>query len=685
MDLFVLDRNLVTVAIIDSYTSLIWTDRYQEAGDFELCLSMSSDLLNHIKQDYYLFRRDSEHVMIIEKLLIKSDAESGNTLTVSGRSLESILDRRVVWGLKNLNGNLQNGVKELLDECIISPLKPERKIDNFVFVESSDPQITELKIETQYTGDNLYDVIKNLCSERGIGFKITFDNQNRFAFQLYAGSDRSYDQFTNPYVVFSPKFDNIINSNYMESRSSWKNVTLVGGEGEGTERRYTAVGNTSGLDRRELFTDARDISSDDDTDLTEEFDFAEYPSEVFNNTAKAFVTDSNFNSAKVDVSRYVGRKISITIPKYADSNGAAVPYATILVDESKKYISTLKVWEKEGDDASTKNRGSLETYEFVLPSDAKYIYTTMYSQKAIDSDIYYGSQDAFECRTIMVSNDEYIALLRQRGKEDLAENIEVVSAEGEADTMTMFKYGKDFFAGDIVQVSDDYGHEMRARVLEVVMSDNEDGSSTTYPTFSTFDYVRPEPNLLPEGYQKLDYIESSGTQYIDTEFKANQDTRVILDAYFLSQKSYPVAIFGARTSSVTTNGSYTVWAFDSERFRTDYGDAKSNIFVVPSGRHTIDKHKNVTYVDEVLNTNPKSTFSTPYNLAIFSQKDEKGADTRMVSMRLYSCKVYDNGVLVRNFIPCINTDQLIGLYDSVTARFYSNTGSGAFIAGVEGA
>ena len=262
MDLRVLDTNLNAVSIIDTYESFIWTDRYYEYGDFELYTSMSEEILNYIKQDYYLVNRESEHVMIIEKLLIQSDVESGNHLTVTGRSLESILDRRIVWGQKTLSGNLQNGIRTLLNECIISPSDSKRKIPNFIFKASTDPIITALTIEAQYTGDNLYDIIQKICSEQNIGFKITLNDNSQFVFQLYAGSDRSYNQTANPYVIFSPKYENILNSNYVESKSALKNVTLIGGEGEGAERKYASVGEASGLNRRELFTDARDISSD---------------------------------------------------------------------------------------------------------------------------------------------------------------------------------------------------------------------------------------------------------------------------------------------------------------------------------------------------------------------------------------------------------------------------------------
>lgn len=351
MDIIVLNTDLDAVSIVDTYESFIWTDRYNEYGDFELYVTMHEGLLEYIKRDYYLQSSDSEHVMIIEKIQITSDVEEGNHVTVTGRSLESILARRIVWGQKTISGNLQNGIKTLLNENVISPSDTDRKIDNFIFEDSTDTAITDLTIEAQYTGDNLYDVIRQICDERGIGFMITLNDEKKFVFKLYAGTDRSYDQTENPYVVFSPNFENIINSNYIESKSALKNVTLVGGEGEGSERRYTTVGNSAGLDRRELFTDARDISSDvgDEETLTEE---------------------------------------------------------------------------------------------------------------------------------------EYVAQLQQRGKEKLAENTDVTSFEGQVETTIIFRYGEDFFNGDIVQIANEYGHETKARICELVMSENEEGISV-YPTFKT--------------------------------------------------------------------------------------------------------------------------------------------------------------------------------------------------------
>ena len=259
MELFVLNADFESIAVIDTYESMIWTDRYNAYGDFEIYFAMDESLLEYIKEDYYLWLKESEHSMIIEDIKIDADTEEGNRLIVTGRSLESILERRIIWGQRIFSGNLQNAIQTMLNENIISPSVADRKIANFIFVPSTDSKITSLTIDNQYTGDDLYTVIKGLCEENNIGFKIVLTDDNQFAFSLYAGADRSYDQTENPYVVFSPNFENIINSNYFSSKAGYRNVTLVAGEGEGASRKTTVVGSASGLDRRELFTDARDI------------------------------------------------------------------------------------------------------------------------------------------------------------------------------------------------------------------------------------------------------------------------------------------------------------------------------------------------------------------------------------------------------------------------------------------
>lgn len=269
----ILDRNLNWVGILDDYESLLWVERYNSYGDFEIYTSASIEHIDQLKEGYYLSLIGSNQTMIIEDIEISSDIEAGDRLIITGRSLESILDRRIVWTQTILDGYLQGQIEKLLNQNIINPTDSSRKIDEFVFAESTDEWITSLKVSTQFTGDNLYDAISGICIEKGLGFRISLTDNKNFEFKLYKGVDRSYGQTKNPYVVFSPGFDNLINSNYLFSKKTLKTVTLVAGEEEGSNRRTTTVfaSDASGLDRRELYTDARDISSQvDDRTLTEE-------------------------------------------------------------------------------------------------------------------------------------------------------------------------------------------------------------------------------------------------------------------------------------------------------------------------------------------------------------------------------------------------------------------------------
>lgn len=265
MDVYVLNQNFEIVSIVDSYTSFIWTDRFYKAGDFELYLPTSKKALETYIPGYYLWNKNSEHMMIIEDIKTTSDVEDGNNLTITGRSLESILDRRIIWDSIELSGSLQGDTSDvdekkwgfykiIYDNFIITSI-PERAIPNFIFEFSNDPAITTLTIEAQYNGENIYDVLTKVCEENHIGFKITLNTENQFVFQFYTGVDRSYIQNDYPFIIFSPNFENIINSEYRETRSNYKNVALVAGEGEGSQQKKAVAGDeaSSGLNRRELY------------------------------------------------------------------------------------------------------------------------------------------------------------------------------------------------------------------------------------------------------------------------------------------------------------------------------------------------------------------------------------------------------------------------------------------------
>lgn len=79
---------------------------------------------------------------------------------------------------------------------------------------------------------------------------------------------------------------------------------------------------------------------------------------------------------------------------------------------------------------------------------------------------------------------KYKCYTEQRGKEKLADSTETITFEGEMEISKMFVYGEDFFMGDIVQIVNEFGIEAKARVVEMIHSQDENGVDF-YPTFET--------------------------------------------------------------------------------------------------------------------------------------------------------------------------------------------------------
>lgn len=274
MDINILNTSLEPDGVLDVYESFIWTDRFDKCGDFEIFTTMNSSIINKVYEDYILEIADSDRSMIIEDIKINTDNEDGDKLSITGRSLESILERRVVWGQTTVDGTLQDGIKTLINENVISPTNASRQIPNFIFKDSTDPAITALTLKAQLNGENLYKYITEVCEANDIGFKVLLVDGN-FEFELYSGIDRSYDQITNPQIVFSEELDNLISSEYFKSKKKLKTVSLVEGEGEGSNRLMVEAEKIAdtGLARREIFVDGSSISQTVDGVVIPEVDY----------------------------------------------------------------------------------------------------------------------------------------------------------------------------------------------------------------------------------------------------------------------------------------------------------------------------------------------------------------------------------------------------------------------------
>lgn len=263
MVIYVLDGLNGISDIVDTFESVIWNTQFFGKGDFELIVPGTQKNVNMLKSGVMLVRdmdvtqTGFKHVMVIQNYEIEFDVDKGWLMTLTGSGLKSILGQRIVWTQTNLTGTVENGIRQVITDNVISPANTDRKIDNFIL--SASQGFTET-FDLQLLGENIAEWLESTCKTYGYGWDVYIDS-GKYVFTLSKGSDRTYDQSVNVPVVFSPEFDNLLSATYRHEKTEFRNAALVGGEGEGINQRTATVGTSTGLDRYEDYVDGSSVSS----------------------------------------------------------------------------------------------------------------------------------------------------------------------------------------------------------------------------------------------------------------------------------------------------------------------------------------------------------------------------------------------------------------------------------------
>lgn len=184
--------------------------------------------------------------------------------------------------------------------------------------------------------------------------------------------------------------------------------------------------------------------------------------------------------------------------------------------------------------------------------------------------------------------------------------------------------------------------------------------------------------VIPKQVNLVNFIESSGTQCINSLFMPTENTRVEADLEFLDGNTTYNTIFGVgQTSSnqfvVYRNGANMTGQVYSTTTYTTSG-------VTNTGRHKcVLSNSLFQYGTYSAKVNSES-FNYTYPLYIFAL-NSAGSVTLYAHMRLYGLKIYEGNLLVRDFVPCYDPDGVVCLYDNVNKKYYYNAGSGEFTAG----
>ena len=444
MYLAVLDESMIIQHICEDYKSVVWTERFHGFGDFKLVVPGTLDNLRIYQLDYYLYTKGTNKLMIIEQVELNTEYGKESLLTVSGRSLESILDRRVmhpypIWeGTKLCMHERTKGlVKDVIKHYTNLLFKQRDSLDasherhvmgfGWYSVDElpegirkgrpiSSLDIGNIKVNangnvrnmTQNAGfthssyddvdpyimeGSWYKLVQELTDLTMSGWAIEYNGEDPYNWYgyTYNGVNRTFGQGERPAVVFSPKYDNLSKATYFKSKVATRTKIFSGAVKFTVPTKLTFSG--------------------------------EY-------------LDNNGDSAMQNNSVTVGTKGLGLREGYLQSPS---------IEHTNGYMTSTE--------SGTKGVASI---------DPESIYR----------------QIAEQCNT------------------ELWKHMPIEMFSGEAAQQSMYIYNEDFFLGDFVQIQNEFGQQDIARVTEYIRTSSDAEGDVFYPTFQSLsDIQKSKPGL----------------------------------------------------------------------------------------------------------------------------------------------------------------------------------------------
>lgn len=238
--------------IVD-YVSFIWTDKYNEPGDFELELPYTDINANLFHIDDMLTCNLSSHTMVVEDIIVSIAPETGKRMKVKGRSVESLLDRRVIadtFVIKNDSYTINKFVRAITDAYYFATRNSARLLHKnnkyepkkdvalsgrelpitlkFDEINGHNPDIDSMNhiyganVQIDGTGKDLLSILTENCQLMGFGFKLIGKRKHADIYRapLDEFGREGYDNAATIYPMFSETPYSI--SEYYNSSDSYK-------------------------------------------------------------------------------------------------------------------------------------------------------------------------------------------------------------------------------------------------------------------------------------------------------------------------------------------------------------------------------------------------------------------------------------------------------------------------------
>lgn len=255
------DTTFDSIGEVNQYESLIWPDKFNGFGTFELWAPITDENSQYFKKGNILWC-GGDNAAVVEIVKSEIDENGTKTYNVKGRTLEMLLTTRIIWGTYNaVNKDASTAMYEIVNQNCVNPSNANRKIP---YLKLAEDLKFGGKITYQKTGGEVYDSLSTIASTYDLGFSVLFKPKTKeLIFEVVEGVDRTVEQSTNDPVEFSTEFEDLLSSSYYTNDQDVKNVAFVQGEGSGSSRKSVISGeaDSKGFGRRELYIDARDLQS----------------------------------------------------------------------------------------------------------------------------------------------------------------------------------------------------------------------------------------------------------------------------------------------------------------------------------------------------------------------------------------------------------------------------------------
>lgn len=272
----IMTRDFNLLNEIDRYSSLQLTRSWHGIGSVELRINRYIRGANDLQRGKIIFPHNQLHkgyVIRHREIELDENGKASENWIIRALPLKSWLAQRLTYppahtAYDNKQSDAETVMRHYVANNIVSPADVDRTMPGIV-LEDNLHRGPNVSWQSRYK--NLAEELEKIGLYSGLGWNVEVDTTNQqYVFKVLEGRDLTVNQSGLPPAIFSPEFNTLGQLSYTESDLNYRNFAVVGGQGEGIERRIVTVGDSAGFERFELFVDARDVEEETQGENDEE-------------------------------------------------------------------------------------------------------------------------------------------------------------------------------------------------------------------------------------------------------------------------------------------------------------------------------------------------------------------------------------------------------------------------------